>query len=483
MNIDCCKSYVGKQIIGLLPNEEECLYYLVINGQDVGATDWTGWLIDGVSVYTSGYYFYTNTFGNQSLIVSYIGTQPSEVVLDNGLGNLYPYTVEKVTNYGGSCEKVCYQAMFDNGYLLTSIDFFNLFGATPLSTGLDIDDENAIETYINNLLGTTSADVSSIWNGSKYVITINNAYNLGGLTFDDGLGNITPFNVLPCEITPPEPVPQDLLTLYPGATAAYSVRKLSSSYSGAALRVRRSSDNTEQDIGFDSNGDLDTTALIAFVGGFANGFVTKWYDQGGSGRDFLQSTANEQPRIVSSGTIDNANSIPSLFFGTANVKYMEVALANESAFDFTNTYSIYMAAKPANQAGSQVIFGKGQSLFAADGYYIDVGASNSYLLINNNTSSPTNQAILNNTSINLGCYGYNLSSGNGKSSFNGTIINNSTGLISAKLSNKLPTIGIYSIFSSTTDFDGWFSELIVYPTDQSANRVGIETNITTYYSI
>jgi len=272
-----------------------------------------------------------------------------------------------------------------------------------------------------------------------------------------------------------------LLDLYPGATAAYSVRRLSSTYTGAAIRVRRSSDNTEQDIGF-SGVNLDETALTTFVG-VGNGFVTKWYDQGGSGRDFLQSTANEQPRIVSSGAIDYANSIPSLYFGTANVKYMEVALANESAFDFTNTYSIYMAAKPANQAGSQVIFGKGQSLFAQDGYYIDVGASNSYLSINNNTSSPTSQAILNNTSINLGCYGYNLSSGNGKSSFNGTIINNNTGLISAKLNNKLPTIGIYSIFSTTTDFDGWFSELIVYPTDQSANRVGIETNITTYYSI
>jgi len=31
---------------------------------------------------------------------------------------------------------------------------------------------------------------------------------------------------------------------------AYGLRKLSSSYSGSAIRVRRSSDNTEQDIGF-----------------------------------------------------------------------------------------------------------------------------------------------------------------------------------------------------------------------------------------
>jgi len=482
MNIDCCKSYVGKQIIGLLPSEQECLYYLVINSQDLGAANFVGWTIDGVDVELSGYENYGNKLGGQSLIISYIGTQPSTVTLDDGFGNLYPFDVTKVTEFGGSCDNVCYQAEFDYGYILYYIDFFQLGGATPTASApINIDDEAILESYINALLGTTNADVTSIWNGSQYVVTINNAYNLGGLVFEDGFGNLTTFNVLPCQITPPNPVPLTLLTLYPGATAGYSVRKLSSTYSGSALRVRRSSDNTEQDIGFDGL-DLDIAALASFVGP-GNGFVTKWYDQGGSGRDFLQSTANEQPRIVSLGAIDYANSIPSLYFGTANVKYMEVALANESAFDFTNTYSIYMAAKPANQAGSQVIFGKGQSLFAQDGYYIDVGASNSYLLINNNTSSPTTSAILNNTSINLGCYGYNLSSGNGKSSFNGTIINNNTGLISAKLNNKLPTIGIYSIFSTTTDFDGWFSELIVYPTDQSANRVGIETNITTYYSI
>ena len=40
-----------------------------------------------------------------------------------------------------------------------------------------------------------------------------------------------------------------LLDLYPSAAAAYSVRKLSNGYSGSAIRVRRSSDNTEQDIG------------------------------------------------------------------------------------------------------------------------------------------------------------------------------------------------------------------------------------------
>jgi len=44
-----------------------------------------------------------------------------------------------------------------------------------------------------------------------------------------------------------------LLDLYPGATVAYSLRKLRTAYSGSAIRVRRSSDNTEQDFGFDSS--------------------------------------------------------------------------------------------------------------------------------------------------------------------------------------------------------------------------------------
>jgi hypothetical protein len=50
------------------------------------------------------------------------------------------------------------------------------------------------------------------------------------------------------------------------SSAAYSLRKLRTAYTGPAIRVRRSSDNTEADIGFTASGDLDQTALMAFVG-------------------------------------------------------------------------------------------------------------------------------------------------------------------------------------------------------------------------
>lgn len=79
---------------------------------------------------------------------------------------------------------------------------------------------------------------------------------------------------------------------------------LSKVYASAtvAIRVRRSSDNAEQDIGF-SGTSLDTTGLASFVGS-NSAFVTKFYDQSGHGFDAEQATAANQPRIVSAGTYD-----------------------------------------------------------------------------------------------------------------------------------------------------------------------------------
>jgi hypothetical protein len=51
-----------------------------------------------------------------------------------------------------------------------------------------------------------------------------------------------------------------------GVQAAYSLRRLRSGYTGKAIQVRRSSDNTTLDIGFTPAGDLDWAALEAFTG-------------------------------------------------------------------------------------------------------------------------------------------------------------------------------------------------------------------------
>jgi hypothetical protein len=113
--------------------------------------------------------------------------------------------------------------------------------------------------------------------------------------------------------------------------AAYSLRKLSpnSVYAGAAIRVRRSSDNTEQDINFVSsapNAALDTVALLSFVGA-GNGFVTTWYNQNGGGNNLVQTTGGSQPLIVSSGSIIKT---------TDNIDTLNFILGGNKVLSFEN---------------------------------------------------------------------------------------------------------------------------------------------------
>jgi hypothetical protein len=112
-----------------------------------------------------------------------------------------------------------------------------------------------------------------------------------------------------------------LLDLYPNAAMAYSLRKLRAAYSGSAVRIRRSSDNTESNIGFLSNGNFNIAAAEAFCiagGGSQNGFVTTWYDQSGNLKDWLQPTAAKQPQIINAGASILVNGKPSILFDGVN---------------------------------------------------------------------------------------------------------------------------------------------------------------------
>lgn len=92
------------------------------------------------------------------------------------------------------------------------------------------------------------------------------------------------------------------LDVYPNAKAAFSVRKLREAYSGPCMRVRRTSDNVDAEIGFDSDGWLDTVALLAHVGA-GNGNVQLWYDQSGNAKNTECFTS----RIVTGGVVLTAS--------------------------------------------------------------------------------------------------------------------------------------------------------------------------------
>ena len=131
-----------------------------------------------------------------------------------------------------------------------------------------------------------------------------------------------------------------LLDTYSGAAAAYSLRKLNTSYSGSAIRVRRSSDNTEQDIGF-VNGVLDTTALLDFV----NGENYLLYSQ-----DFTQNswtktsvTVTSSSGIAPDGTNTAQKCVPS---AAVTIKAIYQTLQSVSTRDYV--FSMYAKASEYN---------------------------------------------------------------------------------------------------------------------------------------
>lgn len=105
-------------------------------------------------------------------------------------------------------------------------------------------------------------------------------------------------------------------SLTKSATLAVSTRKLSSSYNGPLINVRRSSDNVQRDIYYDSLGNLDTYDLLNFVGA-GSGYVTTFYDQSGLKNNFTQGTAARQPLVVISGSLVVNAGKPSLRFNLA----------------------------------------------------------------------------------------------------------------------------------------------------------------------
>ena len=248
---------------------------------------------------------------------------------------------------------------------------------------------------------------------------------------------------------------------------AYSLRKLSSTYTGDAIRVRESSGNTEADIGFDSNGNLDESALLSHVGS-NNGFIVTWYDQSGQGGNVQNATTSEQPQIVSSGTVlksngkpviegNNASSATHLDLLTPKATYLP---ATGQYFFFsvcnTNTNSVLYAENQPNRWQLAAQNGSTSTAIRSSNYNSN---GNTYRR-NGAAYSPANRNILHddNTSQTLITVDGNLT-------------------VNA-------TVPQFRLGYSFSVFDMWdMQEFLVYQGDKSSIQSDIETAINNHYSI
>ena len=275
-----------------------------------------------------------------------------------------------------------------------------------------------------------------------------------------------------------------LINSYPGAVGAWSLRLLNNTYAGSAIRVRRSSDNTELNIGFDGNGDLDTTTLSTFVGP-NSGFVTTWYDQSGLGRNLAQATAANQPRIVNAGTIDRkgTQNKPSIKFdGTNDYLFISTAITSSNI----STFIVAGDAANNNSAPFTLYPATGLDYNSLDSALLETGGPSDWLTWMNNFSNGTNMWSISQTGTGSTPYqlvnamkqptgAQLLTSGSTRASVTKALANGSHAGIQmgARVSPAF----------TPPYFDGYEQEVILYLIDQTGNLTSINSNINTYYGV
>lgn len=297
-----------------------------------------------------------------------------------------------------------------------------------------------------------------------------------GLIFKNSNGSPGRLTV---NVNPPSTL---LLDVYPNATAAYSIRKLRETYTGYAIRVRRSSDNVEQNIGFNVSGSLDETALTSFIGA-NSGYITAWYDQTGNGYDMTQTSATSQPLIVSSGTINTVNTKPAILFDGNNdfVSSVNSTLANA----FNSNFLLNLVINPTNINGGsplgfnkrimhsfldygntlQLVINEGGIDKATSGAGSVSATAGQFYTLNQTLftfDAAADQGLSNNVVKNTGTS----TSGNPGPWLTGTRI----GACAQGSGVNGPYIGN-------------IQEVVLHYGNQSANRTGIATNINSYYTI
>ncbi len=295
-------------------------------------------------------------------------------------------------------------------------------------------------------------------------------------------------------------VPNRLLDTYTGAAAAYSVRKLDKDYSGNSMRVRRSSDDSEINIGFNGNGDLDTSSIATHCGS-SNGYLVTWFDQVGS-HDATQSTTTKQPQIYDGSAVLLQGGKPAVKFDGTN-DHLETTINNPfthtggvsciaAVYKDATSYKNYETIMSAGATGAHLtneldlmVFGFGNSSFLPSAkrpsFVTDIWTPSG---VQYDGTLSTNERRL------LGWYISNWSTHRSTGLSNMTLDGNGINTVTygsdnpGALNNNPMQIGVLDPAALTSSFfAGSIQELILYPSDQNSNRSGIQTDMNSYFSI
>ena len=217
-------------------------------------------------------------------------------------------------------------------------------------------------------------------------------------------------------------------------------------------------------VGF-TEGDAPSNFTVSNFKVLGSGFVETWYEQSGNGEDAVQETSGNQPKIVSAGALvadgidfDGSNdrlNIPNDLI--ANINSASAFLVAKS-----DTASSSRIALALSHSTSNFRFYAGALLSAK----FHFGYQNTAIKIEL-SSADTNKHLF--TSI------------AGSSNAEGFLDGTSKGTVSSVDGKSTLSSGGIGSINSGNLWSGTIEEVIVYSTDQSANRVALETNIQAQY--
>jgi hypothetical protein len=243
---------------------------------------------------------------------------------------------------------------------------------------------------------------------------------------------------------------------------AISMRRLTAGATNC-IKVRRSSDNAEQDFGFTgstANSPLDTAAVVSFVGAGNDGFITTFYDQSTNGNNGTQSTSTNQPLIVQNGTLVDSASIAALLF-TTSTPYKWLNIANVVGKTTITSFRV---------------------VDTNDTKYISLSDGGRFGFLAQQSSSDTSITSTYGASPLLFANG---------TSFTGTTRNDVYNLIDGRkivvergsTSAWVGTFRFGGYQFGDFDYKGKMQELIIYFSDKTSDRTAIEDNIDAYYNV
>ena len=150
-------------------------------------------------------------------------------------------------------------------------------------------------------------------------------------------------------------------SVYTQAVGAYALRRLFGAYTGAQVRLRRSTDNAETDVTFDKYGYPVNFDVETWLEG-GTGYVVTWYDQSGQANDLTQTSVTVQPKYETTSKRVNLKNAYMTIPGSDNV----VPFSTNQPTLVQRTSMVSFKA-PSNLASNQArnVYGKGSIRYSS----------------------------------------------------------------------------------------------------------------------